>query len=346
MKLRQWLLISTLLIISSIALGIVCYANYRLDRENSRVMIRILSDSQAQAAELSAALQELQAAQQQLQQQFQTFQTASYERSASKLSFREMPEQTAMPIKFAALTDTTGDASVLRSETAGTAAYDYRSPDEYWEELHHYADRNEYLRLNPQQQQQFLEDGAALIQKLEKVETHFRIDSESIQFIEAQLGDGGIAAIESLYRVKKQLAGYVSEGKQYRRELEAMLQEPTTPALPKVTHQLPRLEGRESEYYHPALVDSWVICDSKGNFLLSIRFVYRTQVGGFPKVANVEDTINLRTMQSINGSYHYPKYVMQEIYSLVRKSFRQGFLKFHGMTDKAVQLQQFLSLIS
>ncbi len=253
-----------------------------------------------------------------------------------------------MLVQFASLTDSADGIIDLRPKVPKSLqiAYDYKSPDEYWEDLQHYATSNEYLILNPQKQRKYFEDGASLIQKLEEVENHFHIDSESIQFIEAQLGDGGIDTIERLYNIKKQLAGYITKGKQYRRELDAMLHENTAPTLSKIIHETPRVKGRNSEYYHPSLADRWVICGNNGNFLVVIRFVYRSQIGGFPKITNVENTINLRTMQSINADYDYPDYFIQEIQSLVKKNFRNGFLKFHGLEDKAAQLQQFLSIIS
>lgn len=343
MTVRQYIAISVLLIVSSLAIGFVFYGNYALGRENVRFVAEMLFETQAQAAELRVTVQELRDTQIQLQAQLAERQTSAASRVFDTPGHIH---EGAMLINFAALDRSADDIIDLRPESQSETAYGRKTPDEYWEELQAYAASNEYLRLNPQKQQKFLENGADLVQKLEEVETKYRIDAESIQFIEAQLGEGGIDAIESLYKVKKQLAGYVSEGKQYRRELDAMLQQATTPAtLPKVTHQLPRAEGRTSEFYHPALADRWVLCDDANNFLIKLRFVYRSQVGGFPKIANVEDTINLRTMQSINGSYHYPDYFMREIYTLVRQNFRDGFLKFHGLSRKDEQLQQFLTLI-
>lgn len=133
----------------------------------------------------------------------------------------------------------------------------------------------------------------------------------------------------------------------YCRELDAILEDTQPLKLPKATSYLPVSHTQERTFYHPRVADRVVLCDGKGNFLIKIGFIYHTETGGIQKtLMNVEDIINVRTMQSMNGLYQYPQYFLHEIYTLIRKAFKDGFLEFQGLQQIDQDMSLFIAYIS
>ncbi len=225
-----------------------------------------------------------------------------------------------------------------------------KSPDEYWREIQQAAKTRDYLKFNPKTRQAYLKNGATLIRKYETTVTNYFHDAKSNQFKEAMIGgDDGLKAAEAFYNTEKRLDAYISEAKQFRRELDVMLEENQMITLPKNTSYLPVSGGQKEKYHHPRLINKAVVSDGKGNFLIKIGFIYQAESGGIQKtMMNVEDEINIRTMQSINGLYRYPVYFTEEIRNIIRKTYRQRFLKFHYANPqrKDYEQHQFISIIN
>lgn len=217
-----------------------------------------------------------------------------------------------------------------------------KSPDEYWREIKRLASERKDFKFDRGKREQFLEEGAKLVQKLEECEMNYLIDSESLQFFEAKLEDEGINAINALYVAKKELAGYLSEAKQHRRELNAILENTQPMKLPKVQSYLPR--PPQDKFYHLALADNRVLHDAEGNFLIRIRFYYKDKINGIITISQMNDTFNLKTMKSY-GNFLYPDHFTRDMYALVRKAYRQQALTFEGGISTAKK-QHFLNLIS
>jgi hypothetical protein len=220
-----------------------------------------------------------------------------------------------------------------------------KTPDEYWQSLQEVANTRKSLKYDPDEKRDFLEDGADLIQKYEEARASYGIDYETIPSIEAKAGADPIKAIETLSKMKKDLLGYISEAKQYCRELDAMLDEPTKVRLPSRTSYLPVATGSTSKQNYSHLrIDSLIEFAQDGNILATIYFMYRAERGGMPYVAQVSDIINLRNMASLSGEYIYPDYFQAEIQQYVHQQWRFQNLKWNTQPT-ALDLQRFLSYV-
>ncbi len=220
-----------------------------------------------------------------------------------------------------------------------------KSPDEYWQEIRKIASERKDFKFNRGKREQFLETGAKLVRKLEGCEMNYFIDSESLQFFEAKLEDEGIDAINALYVAKKELAGYLSEAKQYRRELDAMLEDTQPLKFSKISSYAPPPKQLQ-QFYHPKIIDNTVLRDGKGNYLIHIKFYRRFEdKDGILTFIDMTDTVNLKSMRSLDHNFFYPQHFTSKLYALLRKMVRDHTLIFNPRL-KDSEIQKFLTLIS
>jgi hypothetical protein len=345
MKPHQEALIVLLLItILSATCGFVAY-HISAAADNSKIeMIFKFHAITEQLKNNSSAIHEIQNSLESLKQEFQQITFTPSKQHISKTShFKATLIQANLEEQEPILLIPT--PAPEQKEQAFNPFQRLKTPDEYWQKLQKAASTRESLKHNPKEKQKFLKNGADLIQRYEEARASFFIDSDVIPSIEAKADTDPLKAIESMGKIKKDLMGYISEAKQYCRELDAMLDEPAKIRLPSRTSYLPVATGNTTQQAYSHLrLDPLIEIVQDGNMLARIHFFYNTERGGIPYLAQVSDVINLRNMSSTSGEYVYADYFQREIQEYIHRQWRFQNLKWNKQpTDR--ELQQFLIYI-
>jgi len=214
--------------------------------------------------------------------------------------------------------------------------------NDYWRQMQTQAEQ----MIGKDEQNKFLKDSSALLQKLQEAQANLRIDLESVQFLEIKANDEGVEGIIALNTAKKRMAEQMTLIAQYQRDIETLLSPPKTEqGLPKLTNSLTFDVGTPSTRYSHLSADKEIVITQNRNFLVTLHFFFTDNTTEPPQLLSVTDIFNLSTMQSTSKQFFYPDYFTKDIYELVRKMWRAQGVKWNRKPSTE-DLQVFLTVLN